>query len=242
MNIIVLMAGTSKDFEEKGYSYPKYLLEINNEPIIQRVIESVKGLNASINFVIRKEDNDKFYLGDTLKILAPSSNVIEVKNMTKGAACTALFAIDQINNDDELLIINGDQLIKEDICKAVKSFRKENLDGGIITFRSVHPRWSYVLLDEQNKHVVQTSEKRPISNMATAGCYYFKHGSDFVEAAKNVIMKDVNIQGFYYISSTYNELILEQKKIGIYEIPRSSYISFATYQMYENYISQRKED
>lgn len=36
MNIIILMAGPSKDFEEKGHSYPKYLLEIDGEPIIQK--------------------------------------------------------------------------------------------------------------------------------------------------------------------------------------------------------------
>jgi len=239
MNIVVLLAGNSEDFKEKGHSYPKYLLEIHNKPIIQRVIESLETIGATINFIIRKEDNDKFYFGDTLKILLPNSNVIEVESTTKGAVCTALFAIEQINNDRELLVINGDQLIKMDINSAIEDFRKRKLDGGILTFQSVHPRWSYVLLNEDGT-VAQTSEKRPISSNATAGCYYYKKGSDFVKACMSVIEKDVHTQGLYYISSTYNELILEQKKIGIYEIPRKDYISFANYQMYENYITQRR--
>ena len=159
--------------------------------------------------------------------------------MTKGAVCTALFAIEQINNDDELLVINGDQLIKSDIGNAIEDFRIRNLDGGILTFKSVHPRWSYVLLND-DETVIQTSEKRPISNMATVGCYYYKKGSDFVKACFNVIEKDVNISGIYYISSTYNEMILEQKKIGIYEIAKKDYISFADYQMYEMYLNHRK--
>ena len=77
--------------------------------------------------------------------------------------------------------------------------------------------------------------------MATAGCYYFKHGKDFVEAAFNTIRKDVNYNGSYYICSTYNELILTQKKVGVYEIPSKDYVSFATPQMYENYLNNNKE-
>jgi len=239
MNIVVLLAGDSEDFKENGHLYPKYLLEIKHEPLIQKVIKSLETLGANLNFIIRKEDNDKFYFGDTLKILSPKSNIITVENTTKGAVCTALFAIEHINNDKELLVVNGDQLIKADIKAIIEDFRSRKLDGGIITFQSVHPKWSYVLLDENNL-VVQTSEKRPISNMATAGCFYYKKGSDFVKACMSVIEKDVNTNGLYYISSTYNELILEMKKIGIYEIPRKDYVSFSTYQMYLDYIAQKK--
>ena len=96
-----------------------------------------------------------------------------------------------------------------------------------------------MLLDENN-YVIQTSEKRPISNIASTGCCYYKKGSDFVNSAFAVIEKDVNTQGLYYISSTFNEMILNNKKIGIYEIPKKDYISFADYQMYETYLTHRK--
>lgn len=240
MNIVILMAGSSQDFIDKGHFYPKYLLEIQNEPIIQRVITSLSEIGGSLSFIIRKEDNEKFFLGNAIKILAPESSVIVVESLTKGAVCTMLFAIDQINNENELLILNGDQLIRRDINEALDNFRKRDLDGGIVVFRSVHPRWSYVLLDESDL-VMQTSEKRPVSNIAAAGCYYYKKGSDFVRSALSVIRKDVNYQGNYYTSSTYNELILEQKKIGVYEIPKDNYISFSSYQMYENYLNHRKD-
>lgn len=239
MNILILMAGNAKDYEEKGYSYPKYLIEVQNKPIIQRIIESLENVSSKITCIIRKEDQEKYFLGDTLKILYPKCNIIEVAGNTKGAVCTALFAIDEINNDDELLILNGDQLIKTDIAPAIEDFRKRNLDGGIVVFNAVHPKYSSVLLDENN-FVIQTSEKRPISNLASSGCCYFKKGSQFVEACFKVIEKDVNTQGMYYISSTFNEMILKQLKIGTYEIPKKDYISFSTYQMYENYISHRK--
>lgn len=239
MNIVILMAGAGKDFEEQGYSYPKYLLEIQNKPIIQRVVDSLKNIGNNIICIIRKEDQEKFFLGDMMKILCPEVKIIMVENLTKGAVCTALFAIEDINNDEELLIINGDQLIKSNIYTAIADFRNRKLDGGILTFKSVHPRWSFVALDKDS-FVVETSEKRPISDNATAGCYYYKKGCDFVKSCFAVIEKDANTNGIYYISATYNEMILEQKKIGIYEISRKDYISFSNYQMYENYLSHRK--
>lgn len=240
MNIVILMAGPSKGFEEKGHIYPKYLLEMNGEPIVQRVVESLKPLKANPSFIIRKEDDDKAYIGSTLNILSPGCSIYRVSNITKGAVCSALFSIDSINNDDELLIINGDQLIRNGIVEAIAEFRRKKEEGGIIVFRSVHPRWSFVSVDEEG-HVNETSEKRPISDMATAGCYYFRHGKDFVEAAFNTIRKDVNYNGSYYICSTYNELILSQKKVGVYKILPKDYVSFATPQMYENYLSNTKE-
>lgn len=239
MNIIILMAGAAIDFEEKGISYPKYLIEIQNKPMIQRTIESLKSLSNNITCIIRKEDQEKYFLADTLKIICPDCNVVEVVGETKGAVCTALFAIDSINNNEELLIVNGSQFIKTDIAPAIEDFRKRNLDGGIITINAINPKYSSVLLDENN-FVVQTSEKRPISNMASTGCCYFKKGSDFIDAAFAVIEKDVNTQGMYYISSSFNEMILIQKKIGIFEIPKKDYISFASYQMYQNYLSHRR--
>lgn len=239
MNILILMAGTAADFEAKGHPYPKYLLEVQNKPMIQRIIESLENVGDNITCIIRKEDQEKYFLGDTLKILCPKCKVIEVGGDTRGAVCTALFAIDSINNNEELLILNGDQLIKTDISKALEDFRSRNLDGGIVTMNAIHPKYSSVLLDENN-FVVQTSEKRPISQIASTGCCYYKKGTDFVNSAFSVIEKDVNTQGMYYISSTYNEMILEQKKIGIFEIAKKDYISFSNYQMYENYLSHRR--
>ena len=238
MNVIALMAGDSNDFKEKGYTYPKYFLELDNKPLVQNIVESLKKIDCKITFIIRKEDNDQFFLGSSLKILAPFADVVCISGSTKGAVCTTLFAIDSINNEDEVLLINGDQLVKYDINDIIADFRERNLDGGIVTFESVHPRWSYVCLDEQGL-VVQTSEKRPISNVATAGIYYYKRGLDLVESCFSVLKKDVQLNGSYYISSTFNELILRHKKVGVYKIDKKEYISFATTQMYENYINKK---
>ena len=53
-----------------------------------------------------------------------------------------------------------------------------------------------------------------------------------------MIMKDAHHNGAFYICPCYNEMILQQGKIGIHRIPRNSYISLATPQGLHAYEEQ----
>ena len=75
----------------------------------------------------------------------------------------------------------------------------ENSTAGVLTFNSVHPRWSYVKVDNNN-FVIESAEKKPISRSAIAGFFYFKKGSIFVQYAKEVIKKEIQINEKFYIS------------------------------------------
>ncbi|MDD3012982.1 MAG: glycosyltransferase family 2 protein [Candidatus Gastranaerophilales bacterium] len=241
MKVLVLLAGNSKNFENQGYIFPKFLIEVDGKPLLQKVIENITTLSDSeFIFVIRKEESERYHYENIIKLLVPNAKVITVENITRGAACTALFAIDLINKDEPLIITNGDQYIHEDLDKAIKNFKDRDLDGGIITFDSVHPRWSYVRLDDEN-FVIETAEKRPISKYATAGFFYFKNGKDYVEAAKNMIRKDAQVDGLYYVCPTYNEMILNHAKIGVYQIDRDNYYSFSTAQGVESFAEDSKK-
>jgi len=236
MNILVLLAGNSAEFFNKGYLYPKYLTEIQGKPLVEYVIKSYEALkNSNFIFTVLKEDCDRFHLNNVINLLIPEAKIINIEEVTKGAACTALLAIEDINNDKPLLIVNGDQILDVNFARVMDSFNQQNLDGGIITFDSVHPRWSYVRLDENN-FVIEAAEKRPISKHATAGVYYFRKGSDFVDSAMNMIEKDANINNLYYVCPSYNEMILKQQNIGIYNINREQYISVATPEDISNFI------
>ena len=221
------MAGGSDAFKEAGYLYPKNLVEIDGLPLIQRVMESYAPLRragARIIGLVRREENERYHTGDVLRLLDPPATIIAVPSDTAGAACTALLAIEEINNDEPLLIANGDQILTADLPGIVAGFQKKTLDGGIIVFEAVHPRWSYVRCDADG-YVIETAEKRPISSMATAGVYYFARGADFVWAAMEMIKKDAHVEDRFFICPSYNELILRQAKIGVHKIPRTSYYS-----------------
>jgi dTDP-glucose pyrophosphorylase len=228
MNILVLMAGGSEAFAEAGYIYPKNLVELDGLPLAQRVIEALGPLadTAQFIFVIRGDENRRYHTGASLKLLLPSAIVLETNEQTAGAACTALLAIEQINNDTPLLIVNGDQIVTADVRGIMNGFAKDGVDGGVVVFEAVHPRWSYVKTDE-NGYVVEAAEKRPISNLATAGMYYFARGVDYVKSAMAMIVKDAHVGGVFYVCPAYNEMILRRQRIAVHKIERSQYFSLA---------------
>lgn len=103
----------------------------------------------------------------------------------------------------------------------------------MLTFDSIHPRFSYVLTDEQNQ-ILQAAEKSPISRNAVAGLYYFKQASDFIDAAKNSILNSADDSG-YYISNTINEMVLKGMKVIALPIPKDQYFHFYDAHTLEQY-------
>jgi dTDP-glucose pyrophosphorylase len=241
MKVVVPMAGPDDAFQLNGIVTSKNLIELDGRPLVQHVYENLAQLeNSDFVFVVRKEEVSRYHLAEVLKLLSPAAQVIVAHSATAGAACTALLAIEHIGRDEELVITNGDQVIQEDLAKVVATFRDHDLDGGTIIFDSVHPRWSYVRVDAEGL-VREAAEKRPISRNATAGFYYFRRGGDFVEAAAALIRKDAHVNGNFYVCPTFNQLILEGKRIGTFPIQRDAYFSFATpqgVQLYEEHLGR----
>jgi dTDP-glucose pyrophosphorylase len=244
MNILLLMAGSSEAFREAGHLYPKPLVEIAGKPIVQHIIESLaplSGLGGRLIVTVRYDENAKYHIAAVVKLLNPAAEVLEIRGETAGAACSAMLAVDWIDNDEPLIIINGDQLIEADIALAVREFRERSLDGGIIVFKDVHPRWSFVKCGADGL-VIEAAEKRPISNMATAGFYYFKSGKDFIKAAQSMILKGAAVNGLFYVCPVYNELILQNQRIGTYLIEKRQYVSLASphaVELFERQINEK---
>lgn len=245
MKVIIPMAGNDELFRRHGYHYAKPVIEIDHRPLVEHAFESLNSIpQASFVFVVRKEDDLRFHLRDVLQLLNPNVTVLRAEGDTAGAGCTALLAIEHIDPEDELIIANADQIVNVDFARIVDSFRNRALDAGTIVFDSVHPRWSFVKTDADG-FVIEAAEKRPISRNATAGVYYFRRGSDFVSAIQGMIRKGASVNNGYFVCPCFNELILAQKRIGIFEIQRDQYISLATPQAideYEQVLSARRRD
>lgn len=143
-----------------------------------------------------------------------------------GAACTCMLAVDHLDLDAPLLITGGDQLLTVDPQVILDEFISKDYDGGVAIFDDIHPRWSYVKLDE-NDLVIEAAEKRPLSRNAVAGLYYYKKASDFISAAQKMIYKNANVNGKYYICPAYNEMILMNKTIGVYRIRKDQFFSMS---------------
>lgn len=231
LKIIIPLAGSSELFINSGYSYPKPLIEIKGIPMIQHVTENIETISMQCQFIfiIMNEDAVKFHLDNTLRLLSPGCEIVVLKKGTKGGLCSVLMAIEKIDDDDCLIILNGDQIIEENFNDIYKFWITNHADAGVVTFKSVHPRWSYASIE--NGEVVQTAEKNPISTNAIAGYYYFANASLFFDCAFQVIKNDVQLDGSFYISPVLNEYVLRNKKVITYPIKPEHYHSFYSPQM-----------
>ena len=235
INILIPMAGKSQHFLEAEYPFPKPLIDIGSKTIIERVVANLKSAGPKVHFIFIVERNDcrKFHLDNTLNIITDEQcKIVKLDNETKGAACSALMAISHIANNQPLIIANSDQLFDDSIDGLIRQFSDAN--AGVVTFESVHPRWSYARLDEYG-FVTETAEKRPISRHAIAGLYFFRHGKDFVDAAMSMIHKDSSVNGNFYIAPCLNEMILKGKKIRSAKVDLQSYHTFYSPQKVKEY-------
>lgn len=211
LNVLIPMAGAGSRFTQAGYTFPKPLIDVNGKPMIQVVVENL-GLDANYIFVVQKSHREKYNLDTMLNLIAPKCKVVETDGMTQGAACTALLAKEYIDNDNPLFFANSDQYVEWDPIEFMYNMQETNADGGIVTFKATHPKWSFAKTDE-NGFVTEVAEKNPISDLATVGYYYWKHGNDFVKYAEQMIEKNIRVNNEFYVCPVFNEAIQDGKKI-----------------------------
>lgn len=219
LNVLVPMAGAGSRFEQAGYTFPKPLIDVKGKPMIQIVIENLN-IEANYIYIVQQAHNKKYNLQTLLNLLTPNCKIIEVNSLTEGAACTALLAKDFINNDNPLFFANSDQFVEWNSNEFMYKMQETNADGGIVTFKSIHPKWSFAKIDNETGLITQVAEKNPISDSATVGFYFWKKGKDFVRYAEQMISKNIRINNEFYVCPVFNEAILDNKMIRPYEIEK----------------------
>ena len=182
MQILIPISSESKFFPKEEFYFPKPLIEVAGQPMIELVISQ---LRKSIPqgpfyiFVVGRDEARAYSLDRTLVLAAgESTTVVERIGDTSGALCSCLLAIDSLDLDRPLIISNSDQIISSRIEHSITRLHRADADAGVITFDNVHPRWSYVVADK-NHTVLQTFEKKVVSRHAIAGLYYFRSARIF---------------------------------------------------------------
>ena len=218
MNVLIPMAGAGSRFQQAGYTFPKPLIDVEGKPMIQVVVDNLN-IDATFIYVVQKEHRAKYNLDTLLNLITPNCKIVEVDGLTEGAACTTLLAKEYIDNDSPLVMANSDQFVEWDSNEFMYKMIEQNVDGGILTFKATHPKWSFAKVDEYG-YVTEVAEKNPISDIATVGVYYWAKGSDYVKYAEQMISKNIRTNNEFYTCPTFNEAILDGKKIKTFNIEK----------------------
>ena len=218
LNVLIPMAGAGSRFQQAGYTFPKPLIDVEGKPMIQVVVDNLN-MDARFIYVVQKEHRQKYNLDTLLYLITPNCVIVEIDSITEGAACTTLLAKEFIDNDSPLVMANSDQFLEWDSNEFMYKMIEQKVDGGIVTFKSTHPKWSFAKIDEYG-YVTEVAEKNPISDIATVGVYYWDKGSDYVKYAEQMIDKDIRVNNEFYVCPVFNEAISDGKKIKTFDIDK----------------------
>lgn len=241
VNVLIPMSGNGKRFRDAGYILPKPLIDIYGKPMIQWVVDNLN-IDANFIFIVQKDHNEQYNITSILKMMVPDCRVIIEKGAINGAACSALLAKEFIDNNKHLLIANSDQFISNfDIAKFIYSAVSKNVDASILTFiRHNDPKWSY--LREENGFIVEVAEKKPISDLATIGLYFWNKGSDFVKYAEQMIKANDKTNNEFYVVPSFNWMLKDNKKIISHMIDVEDFWGLGTPEDLEKFIKTKDLD
>lgn len=219
MKILVTMAGRGSRFQEVGVSKPKHEIVVKGQPMFDWAMRSLQAFfDEDFIFVAQSEHGTTAFLKDACDRLGISNRQeVILEDYTSGQAQTAIKADKYIDSDDAVVIYNIDTYIEEGLLTP----KDISGDGFIPVFTDSGDRWSFIRTNDGG-YVTDVSEKKKISDIATAGFYYFDDWDDFVSAYKNMAQQVEREYGETYIAPLYNHLIDEGRTILPYQLDKDS--------------------
>lgn len=226
LNILIPMAGLGSRFAKDGYELPKPLLPVHGRSMIEVVIQNIKPCRPHRFIFICQEAHLKDYpLEPVLRGAGPHTEIIAIDGVTEGAACTTLLASHLIDSPNPLMIANCDQYVATSIDVYLGAMDVGGYDGFLMTMTAHDPKWSFVKKDSCGE-VVGVVEKKVVSDEATVGIYNFRHGNEYVCAARQMIAANDRTNNEFYVAPTYNYLVREGVRIGYLNIGPDSAAMF----------------
>ena len=213
MNIVITMGGLGMRFRNAGYNIPKYEIEVKGKTLFEWSMSSLKNFfDNQFIFIVRRQDNATDFINTNCARIGIKGKIIELENLTRGQAETAMMALKFLEVDEPILIYNIDTYVESGHL----SPEKINGDGFIPCFIAEGSHWSFVKLDESGR-AVEVREKVRISDNCSIGAYYFKSARLFEELYKKFYSENP-ASSEQYIAPIYNLLIKNGGDVRIQSI------------------------
>jgi NDP-sugar pyrophosphorylase family protein len=216
MNIVMPMAGRGSRFAQIGIDAPKPLIDVRGRPMYAWAMDSLPlELANRVIFICLQEHLQHRALEDDIRgrFKRWKPEIIALDEVTEGQACTVLKAAGRIDNDEPLLIYNADTYCRTGLLRRLPELPPE-VAGLIGVFRVPGDMWSFARADADGR-VLETAEKRRISDWASTGLYYFRRGRDFVDHARQMIDGNERVNGEFYVAPVYNQMIAAGAEVFI---------------------------
>lgn len=220
------MSGIGKRFLDAGFKDPKPLIIVDGKPIIEHVCNLFPG-EDKFTFICNSRHLIETNMRDVLFNIKPNANIIEIPNHKYGPVFAVTAIEDLIEKDEEVIVNYCDFGTYWDYKDFLSHTRNRSADGAVVSYKGFHPHMlgttNYAFMRDDEQWMKEIKEKEPFTNnrmkeFASNGTYYFKKGSYVLKYFNDLIEKDINLNGEYYVSLVFNLLVNDGLKVSIYEI------------------------
>lgn len=226
MHIIIPMSGMGKRFVEAGYRIPKPLIVVDEKPIIEHICNLFPD-ESKFTFICNSKHLAETNMRQVLQNIKSQSNIVEIQNHKKGPVYAVSLVKDLIEDDEEVIVNYCDFGTYWNYQDFLNHTRNRNADAAIPAYKGFHPHMlgntNYAFIREKKQWMLEIKEKEPFTNnrmdeYASNGTYYFKKGAYVKKYFQELIDKNINLEGEYYVSLIYNLLVEDGLKVSIYNI------------------------
>ena len=225
MIVLIPLGGLGTRFSNSGYNLPKPLINVMGKPIIFWLLDSLKINDNTIIYIPYNQELYKYRFEEQLKKRYPKFNFkfMILKENTRGAAETIYIALNDLNHDDSILCLDGDNFYTTDVINLW------NNKNSVVVFddTSSENSYSYVKLNN-DLFISEIKEKEKISNLACTGAYGFSSWKTLNEYCKKIIDNNIRQKNEFYTSTVIQEMLKDDIKFSINLIDDNNYICLGT--------------
>lgn len=221
LHVVVTMAGLGSRFRARGWTVPKFAIEVRGRTMFAWAMESLRHFlpGAHATFVVRAEDEPEALVRREIRAFGVDDPVlISLDRVTDGQATTVLCTLPSLRERDPnapLLVYNIDTYVEP---RALHP-RDVRGDGWIPCFPGAGDAWSFFRTDGSDR-VVEAREKVRISEHCSIGLYHFS----------SVGLYEETYRAFYgagtppdlkerYVAPMYQHLVEAGRPLYVHRVP-----------------------
>ena len=226
--IIIPMSGQGSRFKDAGFKLPKPLISVAGKPIIAYVIDLFPKETDFIFICNQDHLNNKNYkMRDIILKYCPTGKIYSIPSHKKGPVYAILEIQNHINLNLKTVVNYCDFTCYWDWQDFKKKVCENNVGGAVPAYKDFHPHslgnTNYAYIKEKDLKLLDIQEKKPftenkINEYASSGTYYFKNGQLMLDAFKEIIKKDLNVNGEFYVSMSYLSKVFKELDTLVYPI------------------------
>ena len=224
--IVIPMAGLSSRFAKAGYALPKYMLPLGEGTVFDQAVGSFQAYFKSEPFLFVARDvagTAAFVSAAYTALGIRHARLVLLDGPTNGQAETVEFGLRQAGVADTtaLTIFNIDTFRPG--FRFPTGAWWPGSAGYLEVFRGSGANWSYVRTGPDGPpSVVETAEKKPISDLCCTGLYHFAAAGSFRTALAAERRRPSAPE--LYVAPLYNHLIAAGQPVHCEIVPASAIV------------------